>query len=271
MQFIRKKGGDLYLRIQRVRSKWKKTDALLQSAELKKHVPDTRWFGRKSLQDMLDQYGMVYVKPDNGSFGKGVFRVERLHPPQVGYQFRIGTSTHHAATFDKLYEQLQQRTGKRPYLVQRGIHLLTHRKRRFDVRVMVQKNPHGVWETTGMIGRLGDPRKIVTNYHNGATPMSLSRLMTQHLPSAKQQSFTARLASLGALAARQLETRYPRLKEIGVDVAVDKDLFPWILEINTLPDPFLFRKLNDKRVFRKIYRYAVSYGRFKRNGRAASR
>ncbi|UUZ90327.1 YheC/YheD family protein [Paenibacillus sp. P25] len=44
-------------------------------------------------------------------------------------------------------------------------------------------------------------------------------------------------------------------------MAIDQKLYPWILEVNTWPDPWIFRKLKDKRIFRRIYRYSKAYGR----------
>ena len=120
-----------------------------------------------------------------------------------------------------------------------------------------------------MIGRVAHPRKIVTNYHAGGTPKSVRTLMTEHLSPGQWPPFEARLRKLGVSVAEALTRKFPRLKEIGIDVAVDEDHKLWILEVNTLPDPFLFKKLPDKKVFRKIYAYAVSYGRFKPRKRKA--
>ncbi|GGE00664.1 hypothetical protein GCM10010911_69480 [Paenibacillus nasutitermitis] len=210
---------------------------------------------------MLNDYRMVYVKPELGTFGNGVIRVEN----QDGhYTFQLGTRLRAFTSFEAMATALQASAIKsRSYLIQRGIHLLKHRKRRFDIRVMVQKNARNDWESTGIIGRLGHPSKIVTNYHSGGTPMTLERLMQTHLTASRISSLNSRLRKLGVSAAKQLQLDYPRLKEIGVDVAIDQSFKPWILEVNTLPDPFLFRKLPDKRVFRKIYRYALLYGRFR--------
>lgn len=152
-------------------------------------------------------------------------------------------------------------TGNRLFLIQKGIHLLKHSRRRFDFRVMVQVNLKGKWETTGIIGRLAHPKKIVTNYHSGGTPLPFERLMSTHMNTSQQQNYLGMLRKMGVQVAHQLQSAYPRIKEIGIDVAIDTKLNPWILEVNTKPDPYLFRKLKDRRVFRKVYRYAVAYGR----------
>jgi len=127
---------------------------------------------------------------------------------------------------------------------------------------MVQKNPQGRWETTGLIGRLAHPRKIVTNYHNGGTPMAAEKLLAPHMTDRQFTAFRSTLNQLGLDVAAAMERKFPKIKELGIDIGVDKDGKPWILEVNTKPDPFIFRKLPNKTIYRRIYRYAVQYGRF---------
>lgn len=253
--------------IRRVKSKWAKTNIMLKSEYLSQYMPTTKLFGRTNLQSMLSEYGMVYFKPINGTFGNGVTRIERTTEPALGYRYQLEKRILFFPTFEELYQKLAKQKKNRQYIVQKGIHLLRHQKRRFDIRVMVQKNPSKEWEATGIIGRLAHPAKIVTNYHSGGTPMALERLMSDHTNSSELAAFKNRLRKLSIAIAKNLEAAYPNIKELGVDIAIDANLHPWILEVNTLPDPFIFRKLPDQSVFHKVYRYAVAYGRFKKRSR----
>ncbi|MFC4812607.1 YheC/YheD family protein [Paenibacillus sp. GCM10023250] len=245
--------------IQRVKSKWAKTKVLLLSEPLRERIPVTKRWSAAALSAMLEEHSMVYVKPDQGTFGLGVVRVEKL--PDNVYAYQSGTVQQRFGSFEEMAVSLASRIGSRPYLIQQGIHLLTHNGQRFDIRVMVQHNPRRIWETTGIIGRLGHPDKIVTNYHSGGIPMAVDKLMASHLTKEQVDSYKMWLADIGTSIARQLQTRYPRLKEIGIDIAVDESFRPWILEVNTLPDPYIFRKLNDKSMFRRIRRYCRAYRR----------
>jgi hypothetical protein len=248
--------------IQRVRSKWAKTEALHENTDIQPFIPDTRKFNRHSTEEMLDRFGMIYVKPVHGTFGRGVIRVEKRNRRHYPYWFQSGERKYRYRSFEDMYRKLLDVKRSKPYLVQQGIELLTYRGRRFDLRVMVQKNLQAQWKTTGLIGRLAHPRKIVTNYHSGGTPMRVEKLLAGQLPKREMKGFLSRIRKLGRDSATALEKKFPRLKEIGVDVAIDSQHKPWILEVNTLPDPYLFRKLPDKSVFRRIYRYAQAYGRF---------
>lgn len=249
--------------IQRVHSKWAKTAVLLTSELLRPYIPETSPFRRETVRLMLDQYGMIYLKPDRGTFGNGVIRVEKSASSSLPYQFQLDKKIRQFATFEAMYNRLLSIQRKRPYLAQKGIQLLQYQNRRFDFRVMVQHNLRNEWETTGVIGRLGLPSKIVTNYHSGATPLPFSKLMSPHMSEHRQTEYLNYLSYLGVETAKQLQLAYPGLREIGIDFAIDTELHPWILEVNTLPDPFLFRKLGDRKVFNRIYQYAVGYGRFK--------
>jgi glutathione synthase/RimK-type ligase-like ATP-grasp enzyme len=248
--------------IQRIRSKWAKTDALLADPVIREYVPITQSFGHSNVEQMLDQHGMIYVKPIHGTFGNGVIRIEKRTGDAEPYFFQSGERKYAFASFDEMYRKLLVVKKRRDYIVQQGIHLLKFAGRRFDLRVMVQKNPLSRWETTGIIGRVAHPRKIVTNYHAGGMPMPVMKLLTGSLSEEQSILYRTRLRKLGVDIAKTMEKRFPRLKEIGVDVAIDENFKPWILEVNTLPDPFLFRKLSSRTVFKRIYSYAVAYGRF---------
>lgn len=253
--------------IQRVMSKWTKTKLLLKSENLRQFIPSTKLFSHTSVLSMLNEYGMVYIKPINGTGGKGVLRVERTNTPYSGYLCQLETTIRFFPTYDQLYRSLIRQNNKRRCIVQKGIHLLRHQNRRFDIRLMLQKNLQNEWEVTGIMGRLAHPSKIVTNYHSGGTPLPFELLMSDHLSPSRLITLKNRLRKIGLLVASQLQGTYPNLKELGVDFALDNKLHPWILEVNSAPDPYIFRHLPNKKIFKRIYRYAAAYGKFKHKRR----
>ncbi|KRF09754.1 endospore coat-associated protein [Paenibacillus sp. Soil766] len=245
-----------------VSSKIGKTKAVESVESLRKYVPITKRMTSVSLEEMLEEYKMVYVKPNIGMFGNGVIRIELAdEEAERPFSYQSGVTIKRFKTFADMYVSLIKVTRKRPYLVQKGIHLLTYKGNRFDLRVMVQQTPARRWETTGVIGRVAHPAKIVTNFHNGGTLKSVDTLLKKYLPPTERKGFVKQLQVMGIQVAKATNERYRGVKEIGVDVALDKDLHPWILEVNTSPDPYIFRRLKDKRIFAKIRKYARAYGR----------
>nr|WP_187274448.1 YheC/YheD family protein [Paenibacillus sp. N3.4] len=104
-----------------VTSKIGKTKALEASATLRKYIPITKRMNHDSLQQMLKQYKMVYVKPNVGMFGNGVIRVEWAdNSSEKPYSYQSGVRLRKFATFDEMYAAMGKVTNKRHYLVQRG-------------------------------------------------------------------------------------------------------------------------------------------------------
>ncbi|MEF2967858.1 YheC/YheD family protein [Paenibacillus sp. M1] len=237
-------------------SKWIKTNVLMKSAKISPLIPETVRFGRESLKQMLDKYGMVYIKPERGTHGNGVMRAETVRESgKTSYQCQNGTKIQKMQEFESFYRSLKKRTGSRSYLIQKGIPLLKHKDRRFDLRVMVQISPEGKWETTGLIGRVAEPGKIVTNYHNGGKPMAIEKLLSSHMDASRQAQLIKQLKKLGEDIGKFYHKKNLAFKQIGVDVGLDRKLTPWIIEVNTSPDPYIFNQLKDKSMYRKVMAY----------------
>lgn len=274
------------MKIQRVPSKWAKTKVILQNQSLSLYVPDTRKYDLDVLREMLALYTMVYIKPDRGSYGIGVMRAEQrsvaLSPStaqldnamtpseeveqpedKIMYILRFGKSAEIFFTPEEMHQAIVSRIQGRMYLIQKGIDLLRHQDRPFDLRVLTQKTPSGVWETTGLLGRVAAPQKIVTNYHNGGSILSVNKLLKEHMSHSDASLAIDQLKIMGVQIAQQLESSYPGIKEIGLDVAMDSHMDMWLLEVNTLPSIIVFKLFANKSIYRKIHRYAIAYGRVK--------
>ncbi|MNC79431.1 hypothetical protein D3C75_1319120 [compost metagenome] len=52
-----------------------------------------------------------------------------------------------------------------------------------------------------------------------------------------------------------MQKTYPRIRQIGVDVGLDRSLTPWVIEVNMKPDPYIFNQLKDKSMYRKVMKY----------------
>lgn len=237
-----------------VSSKWKKTAALMKDRELSEYLPETVKLSKSSLHALLRKYDMVYAKPVVGMHGNGVMRVERTTD---GYHYQLKEKVRSFSQYEDMYRSISKHTSKKPYLVQKGIRLLKYNGRRFDLRVMAQFAPDRQWETTGIIGRVAAKNRIVTNFHGGGMLVSANRLLAEHTSHVYPKLYS--LARLGARAGKAMQRTFPGVYEVGLDVALDQSLRPWILEVNTSPDPYIFKKLSDKSIFKRMMRYKKQY------------
>ncbi|WP_246183210.1 YheC/YheD family protein [Paenibacillus methanolicus] len=216
-------------------------------------LPDTKAATKSNIKNMLMKYDSLYIKLDEGTGGRGIYKITHDHR---GFILRIGTTSRTYTAFEALYHSLARFLNKDRYIVQQGIDLLKHNGRSFDIRVMVQKNRKGEFETTGIVGRLAKPKKIVTNFHSGGTPLPLDTLLQSHLDKAARANFIKKMESLGRRASIVLAESYRSKKAFGVDIAIDSTMKPWILEINTGPDMSIFNELQDKTMYKRMLRYS---------------
>ncbi|RXZ82793.1 YheC/YheD family protein [Paenibacillaceae bacterium] len=253
-----------------ISNKWTKTVALQMNPQLRSYIPETRKMNRDSLLAMLQIHGMVYVKPSCGSLGEGVMRVQKLQadPPaemnrsrQGRWRFQTGTTVRAFASYQHMYEAISKYTRGRSYLVQQGIRMLKHQGRPFDLRVMVQTNPAGVWEVTGIAARIAHRGKVVTNGSQGGTIHELDELEPFKAAPEFIERLQAALQEIGLRSARQMRRSYPAIREVGLDIALSSDFKPWILELNTKPDPRPFTMLKDKQPLNTIIAYGKALGR----------
>lgn len=220
-------------------------------------LPDTRASNKSNINTMLRLYDSVYLKPDKGTGGHGIYKLTKN---AKRYTLRSGSLSKHFDSLDTLMESLHKLQLERNYVVQRGIGLLRHRNRPFDIRVMVQKNRSKQLEVTGIIGRMAKPNNIVTNYHSGGTPLPVEILLKSHLSGMKRMEFIKKIELLGKNASVVLAKGYPKNRAFGVDIAIDSELKLWVLEVNTRPDMSIFNTLSNKTMYRRILNFSKLNG-----------
>lgn len=234
-----------------VTSKLEKNRILLKNNTIRSHIPPTRRWTEKSFQAMLRRYGMVYLKPVHGLKGIGIMRAEKTGRT---YRLRQGVTAVRFRSFQGLRRYVVRRIRGKSYLVQRGIWTLRYGGRPFDFRIMVQLNERKEWEVTGIVARVAPPNRIVTNRSQGGQCLPALRVLRSSIGKVKAARYQASLLSLSRKIGRQFRKGYPRVWQLGVDVAVGRNRKAWILEVNTNPAVTPFVVLGNRRMYNRMLR-----------------
>ena len=121
--------------------KWKSHLALSQYDDTSPLLPDTRRCrSARDLRKMLAQHPSILVKPDAGSWGRGICRVERA--PQAGYHILLAESRRpeHILRQQDVYSLCTLYAGRRRTILQQEIALAqTAAGERCDMRITVSK------------------------------------------------------------------------------------------------------------------------------------
>ncbi|MEC0241795.1 YheC/YheD family protein [Paenibacillus dokdonensis] len=212
-------------------SKWLKTEALLTDPEVAPYIPHTRGLSKGNLQEMLETYAFVVVKPIVGGGGYGVIKVTRYGSSySITHSFKIN----HYTSFQDMYNALLRVKVKRKYLIQQGIHLARIQGRPIDYRVKYVKNG-AQWEFRAMVGRLARSGLFVTNLSKGGYLLSCREGLRRSLPHISSAAKRKEMRHITRKCTSILENHFPGIGELGFDYGLDYSGRMWIFEVNTRP------------------------------------
>lgn len=249
-----------------LRNKWTIHEVLSRRADLKKHLPETRMY--KSLSDvktMLQSKPILYLKPVNGTGGRGILRIEKLKGSSQQYYIQGRNQQRKIITPQKVHSArlgsiLQTWNMKDRYLVQEGIPVELPDGRVHDYRMLVQKNKDGTWGLTGIAGRIGAIRSVTSNLHGGGKAVSIDTLLAQWIPNDKKRLVVKQQAeTLGLETAAYLEETYGALCELALDLAINKNGDVYLLEVNPKPAREVFAKSGQKHIYKQAIVTPLEY------------
>ncbi len=244
--------------------------ALSKDSSMHKHLP--RSLPCRNLQvirQMLEQYPTLFLKPATGSMGRGIVRIARN--PDGGYTTHSThikyTSKRHYADRDRLLRSLAAQIKRAPHLIQQGLSLLTVYRHNLDFRALVQKDGSGKWTVTSIVARIAAPRHFVSNLARGGRITTvMDALRKAGVSRDKAQKLHASMRATAVAIAGSLEKQLNgSFGELGVDLAVDRDLHVWLLEVNSKPsktDPLPPGTGKIRPSARKVVQYAKHAGKF---------
>ncbi|WP_066391389.1 YheC/YheD family endospore coat-associated protein [Neobacillus mesonae] len=244
---------------------YKKSDLLKLQEEKKinKYLPKTHLL--KNMPDLIQFVNVeqkVILKPVSLSRGRGIFVIEKnVVDDSNGYilydhrkEFRL---QHFIPDEVGLEEMLRKLVMNEKYLYQTYIPLLKVNNRPFDVRVVMQKFHKEQWICSGIECRVAGEKEVLTNIARGGEAMTLEEVVRKagdHLSFEKVQKDILTLCQNFCRLMDETDEHYG---EFGLDIGLDQDGYPWMIEANIFPS-FKGFKAMDNDTYLKI-RYQPLY------------
>ena len=239
-------------------------ERLLQHDSISDYLPETHALTNFTvIERMLSNFGNVYIKPKNGSLGKGIYQL--LYDKKDGYYYtrfkdleqgnRLMKFDHLEALINHLFEN----QNLSHYIVQQGIHLIRSEKKSVDFRVHTNKNKDGNWEMTAIAAKIAGAGSVTTHLNNGGTVKAIEELADTELQSDEMiNKLTKAALQLSKALENQMEGY---IGEIGFDLGLDRKGRVWLFEANAKPGRSIFKHPSlrkfDLETRRKSLEYAV--------------
>jgi hypothetical protein len=219
-------------------SKWEVYDVLMTEDHLQPYIPISKLYTQKCLEEMLLEHSILFLKPIHGSQGRNIIRIEQKEyfiQLQFSY-FKEKQNSLIVTNINELKETLAPYMRTNTYLIQQGIPFIHYQNRHMDFRVLCHKNNQDAWIVTSVVARLSADKQFVSNIARGGETMKPLKALSLFFDSktSKQQlifikELAIEFATIISLNAEGLTG------ELGIDIGVDINGNPWIIEANSKP------------------------------------
>lgn len=242
--------------------------ALQDDDKVKTYLPESHLLQNASvLSYMLDKYRVLYVKPVQGSQGKGIYRITALDSQRLitlEAANVINQQPLKYANVSSLFRALKPKLLKTQYQLQQGLSVIQIGRKPVDFRALVQKNTKGQWSITSIVARTAGDEKFVANLATGGTIDTVVNTLPrtnllQHVSSDEMLIGLRRAAiAISEAIDRNIDAHFG---ELGVDLAIDVQGRIWLLEVNSKPSKKDNTPLQGTRI-RPSVRMVISYAKY---------
>ncbi|MGS0764476.1 YheC/YheD family endospore coat-associated protein [Syntrophomonas curvata] len=218
-------------------NKWNVHQIMTTNPLLNDYLPETRELTHDNLEEMLRKHRTLFLKPSNGSLGKGIIKVTS-NRGQFNYVIyrgkRLRGQAHSAA---ELMNKTKKFRDDRHYIVQQGLELVKYRGATFDLRIIYQKNGRGEWQISKKFCRIAPRGSSISNLSSGGR-VEKSLKVLQHIfkKSDVIDSKHEQIRLLCKMVASTLENdNNSTFGELGMDIGIERNGRLYLIEVNSKP------------------------------------
>ncbi len=210
--------------------------------------------------EQVRHYKKVLMKPVQGAGGSGILLLE-----QFSHGLRIKSENADAIRqtdfpeSERAAKWLESLLSKRKYLLQPLMDLRDNDKKPFDIRILLQKNEEGSWRETGKGIRTGKKNGYLSNLRTGGDIHPYSYIQGK-LTDSERSYIQEEITDICSRLPDILESAFPSLFEIGLDIGLARNHSIWILDINSKPGHQVILN-SGKQVEESIYRAPLQYAK----------
>ncbi|NOU57554.1 hypothetical protein HN020_22950 [Brevibacillus borstelensis] len=234
-------------------NKWS-IQKILKESFLQMYVPDMFPFRNANLQELLEKYKLVYIKPVLGSRGKKVHRIERMDNGDTYVSVHSLAPTYIYRNGEDYVKRIKKLIGRTPFIIQQGIRAKSINQRHFDIRVHLQKDMTGNWAVSAIVSRVAHE-----HYFNTSIYECLYNVGEQAAEFPMGENVLQTLRQISVNAAQMVESRIGLMGELSVDYVMDQADKLWIIELNGNPQKDIYEDFDHDRLTAIVHRRPIEY------------
>ncbi|WP_017754258.1 YheC/YheD family endospore coat-associated protein [Calidifontibacillus oryziterrae] len=223
---------------ERFLNKWEVFELLCEYDYLLPYLPHTKLLnGRATIEEMLKDYETVFIKPVHGSQGKNIFKINQLEAGfNLDYTTFSGEIERYYPTIMQLYDVIRPKFKEQRYIIQQGLKLLSWQDRPLDFRLLCHQKYENEWVISSQVARVSSKNEFVSNISRGGELFTINHVLFEHFEQKTAIHLKKLLAEIAIEVAFAIHQHTDGIYgELGIDLALDEDGKPWIIEVNTKP------------------------------------
>jgi len=244
-------------------NKWDIFKILSNNEKTKGYLPESVYSPeQQDIMTLLHKHQSIFLKPENGSLGLGVYKLIYLKDEKALYCRYIDNKNKKRLTkyptLESFFHYTFQHRSLENYIAQQGIKLIQCNGSPIDFRVHVNKNQWGTWIVTAMAAKVAGKGSITTHIKNGGIIRTISEIeKDMKEPTQLQKIITKTVLTISEVLDREMNGL---IGEIGFDIGFDQTGKIWLFEANSKPGRSIFEhqalKKEDRLTRESIFQYA---------------